>query len=475
MQKNSPETIDMLDERINIRRTVDGQPLAEETAPARRRRKKTDTGPEPTEAPAEKRVTPKADRYIWGIYILMVIVAVVELFSASSGEIKGSNVYAPLIRQMMFIGIGFLLILGLQKIHYVYISRFALLIAVISGVLLLYANLWGANINGAQRAIMIGSITIQPPEIAKLAVVLVMAMILGKNQKPHGVSTKGIIASSAVVAVFAALTYQNGLTNMVIIMFACLVMMLVGGIPLKKFVAVMVVFGMIGGLLLLIKKQSDEISEFDEVAKTENVYHEQTTEVDRGELREGRISMWLKGTHPDDKITDNNRQDVLSRMAQAHGGVFGKGPGNSRESSRLPLAFSDYIYSIIVEDTGLVGGLALMVLYLSLVARAGVLAWRFKRAFPAFLIMGCAALIVFQALVHMAIVTGAMPVSGQPLPFISKGGTSVVIMSAAIGIMLSVSRFADTISSSGESTLRENIEDVPEEYQAANITSYNKQ
>ncbi len=132
----------------------------------------------------------------------------------------------------------------------------------------------------------------------------------------------------------------------------------------------------------------------------------------------------------------------MAKLTQARGGVVGKGFSNSRESVRLPLAFSDYIYSIVIEESGLIGGIFLMILYLLLLARAGYVAYNLNRALPAFLILGCAILIVFQALVHMAIVTGLFPVSGQPLPLISKGGTSVLVMSVTIGIMLSVSRYA---------------------------------
>ena len=181
---------------------------------------------------------------------------------------------------------------------------------------------------------------------------------------------------------------------------------------------------------------------------------------------QNRIKAYLKGVEPSDEITDENRQVWFATMAQAHGGVIGRGPGNSRESARLPLAFSDYIYSIIIEDSGLVGGVAILILYLFLVARAGVVAFRLRKAFPTFLIMGCAVMIVFQALVHMAIVVGLGPVSGQPLPFISKGGTSILVMSAAIGAMLSVSRFA-VYRSEDVSARRHNSED--EELDAADI------
>ena len=125
-----------------------------------------------------------------------------------------------------------------------------------------------------------------------------------------------------------------------------------------------------------------------------------------------------------------------------------------------------------MEDIGLVGGVGLLVLYLFLLARAGRVAYKCSRAFPAFLIMGCAVLIVFQALVHMAIVTGLFPVSGQPLPLISKGGTSVVVMSVAIGIMLSVSRFA--VTSGNRKAIKEELKELPEDMQAANYSGYDK-
>lgn len=133
---------------------------------------------------------------------------------------------------------------------------------------------------------------------------------------------------------------------------------------------------------------------------------------------------------------------MFSYMAQANGGVFGVFPGNSRECSRLPLAFSDYIFSIIIEDIGFAGAFAVLVLYLWLLARAGSIASKCTRAFPALLVMGMAVMIVFQALFHMAITTGVFPVSGQPLPLISKGGTSILVTCVAFGIMLSVSRYA---------------------------------
>lgn len=190
--------------------------------------------------------------------------------------------------------------------------------------------------------------------------------------------------------------------------------------------------------------------------------------MNRTGTHKGRITRFIEGVNPDDPIDDYNRQVIFSKFAQANGGLFGQGPGNSRESARLPLAFSDYIYSIIVEDTGFVGGALILLLYMLLVARAGRIAYKCSRAFPAFLILGCAVMIVLQAFVHMAIVTGLFPVSGQPLPLISKGGTSVLVMSAALGIMLSVSRFA--AHSKNKNDVKEEMKTLPDDMQAANYS-----
>ena len=166
--------------------------------------------------------------------------------------------------------------------------------------------------------------------------------------------------------------------------------------------------------------------------------------------------------------TKENAQEHFARMAQANSKVIGTGPGNSRECSRLPLAYIDYVYSIIVEELGYAGGIVVLVLYLWLFARAGSIAWRCKRTFPALLVMGMAVFIVFQALFHICINVGVMPVSGQPLPLISKGGTSILITCMAFGIMLSVSRTA--VQSNKSKEVKEEIEQLPTDLQGSNLS-----
>jgi cell division protein FtsW len=172
----------------------------------------------------------------------------------------------------------------------------------------------------------------------------------------------------------------------------------------------------------------------------------------------------------DKPIDAKNRQEMYSYMAQANGGLFGVIPGNSRETARLPLAFSDYIFAIIIEDLGFVGAMFIMFLYLSLLARAASIARRCTRAFPALLVLGMAVMITFQALFHMAIVSGVFPVSGQPLPLFSKGGTSILITSLAFGIMLSVSRHA--VRNNNKQDIRNELNSLPENMRAENPTQF---
>ena len=475
---------------LDIRETIDGRPVAARNGSRPSRTAGATAASAATAASdskaAVKKPDPKAskkfnrpDPYIWGIYIMLLVISVVELFSASSTEIKGENVYGPLIRHVIFLVMGLGIVLWLQRTPYTIISKFAWAFAILSLGLLLLSSFIGEEINGAQRAINIGGFTIQPAEIVKLSVVCLLASILGKNQTPGGVTTNGVIVAGIVVVVFGACLWRNGLTNTILLMLVSICMMLIGGIQWRKFFTVMGIYAIGVAALVSIKYVTPSTTEFDRVEKEQQlirqsgaggalVVGESDEGVNRTGTHKGRITRFIEGVNPDDPIDDYNRQVIFSKFAQANGGLFGQGPGNSRESARLPLAFSDYIYSIIVEDTGFVGGALILLLYMLLVARAGRIAYKCSQAFPAFLILGCAVMIVLQAFVHMAIVTGLFPVSGQPLPLISKGGTSVLVMSAALGIMLSVSRFA--AHSKNKNDVKEEMKTLPDDMQAANYS-----
>lgn len=423
---------------IKVERTVDGVTPEEAASALEQARAKL------RNIEARSRVRLRADRYLWGIYLMLLVISVMELYSASSTEVDAANVYHPLMQHVVFLLAGLGVVTIMQNIHYKYYRKFAWAFAFFAMALVWYGNHHGVMANGAMRAIRVMGFTVQPPEMAKLALVVVLARIMAKNQMRHGVTNKGILLSLGMLAAFGLLLYANGFTNTALIVIIAIAMFVIGGTQMRKLAVLSVLFMAVGFMVYATKFKADEggaDGTATEMAANSNV-GEAGGAVDRDGMRIGRFEAFRKGVHPNDTVNDYNRQVFFANMSQAHGGLFGNGPGNSRESARLPLAFSDYIFSIIVEDTGFVGGVCLLILYLLLLARAGVIASKCTKAFPALLITGCATLIVAQAMVHMAIVVGLVPVSGQPLPFISKGGTSILVMSAAMGMMLSVSKFA---------------------------------
>lgn len=187
----------------------------------------------------------------------------------------------------------------------------------------------------------------------------------------------------------------------------------------------------------------------------------------RGETWKKRVARHFRPNKHLEAFDVANQQEQLSYIAQAHSGIVGVGPGKSRESARLPLASLDYIFAIIVEELGLFAGLGILIVYMWILGRSAKLTTQFKMTMPGVLVMGCSFVIVFQALFHMSIVTGVVPVSGQPLPLISKGGISVLATSLAFGVMLSCAKHAARITDTKAEQALEK-ESLPENARAVN-------
>lgn len=428
---------------------------------------------ETTAAEDLAKITPKrrTDQHIWGIYIFILIVSVIELFSASSQEVVVNDIYRPIIRHARFLIIGLGLMLLIQRFHFKYIYRMIPLYVAASIFAMILVSVVGVKVNGAQRAIQFGSIMILPAEFLKLAAALGIAYILSRNQLPgkRDVTTKGVVLSAGLTLCCAGLLFSHGLSNTLLILSISVSMMLIGGVGMKKFAIVCAVYLLVGsigmGYKLLQNKDAAPTPEAIEIAAL-NKEEVGESSGNRSATWVARIKRHFRLNKAGDKIDDTNKQEQLSYIAQAHGGIFGVGPGNSRENARLPLAFSDYIYAIVIEELGLVTGIFVLLCYLWLLARAGRIATRCKQTFPCLLVIGCAIYIVYQALYHMAIVTGVFPVSGQPLPLISKGGTSVIVTSIALGIMLSTSRHA--AFKGDKEAIREELNALPESIHSDN-------
>lgn len=412
------------------------------------------------------RPRPRSDRYIWGIYVMLCLISVVELFSASSREIVNGNVLHPLLRHVGLLSVGFLIMLLLQRMHYNRVYKWTTVIVILAVAAAIYTMFFGNVINGARRSFSLLIVTVQPSEILKMTAALLIARVLAVSQINGGrdISNRGIILVSGTVLFFGMLLINQGLTNTALLMIISLSMMLIGGVSWRKWLIVCGIYAVLGigyeGIKMFSTSKADEAERIENVAGG--------IETDRSDVRKNRILNFMRSDKYNEPITSENRQEQYSYIAQANGGIFGVGPGRSREAARLPLAFSDYIYAIIVEDTGLVGGLVVMLLYLFLLLRAGHLATKCTKAYPALLVIGMSVFITCQALVHIGIVVGTLPVSGQPLPLISKGGSSVIITSVALGIMLSVSRHATRRGAREE--MRDRISTIDDKVLADNPT-----
>lgn len=416
----------------------------------------------------------KADKHIWGIFIALCIISTIELYSASSREVASSSigVMGPILRHLVMLGGGALIVYFLSKRHYSDFIPLTLVFAGVSVVMMIYVMFFGEIVNGARRSLTILGIGIYPAEMVKLSAVLLIALVMtwNPNTKNVGVTSKAVVYSGVIVLFLSGLLIEQGLTNTLLLLSISYSMMIVGGVRFWHLFLLTIAYAACGGIFILYILFSEP--------KDIPADAEQQIEMVSGTAKKNpnRLDTWIARVqrHGQDSVpkweipaTGKNRQEILSYMAQANGGLYGVGPGNSREASRLPLAFSDYIFAIIIEELGLIGGIVVLVLYLWLLGRASGIASHCNRTYPALVVIGMAIMIAFQALFHMGIVSGVFPVSGQPLPLLSKGGTSILVTAIAFGIMLSISRTA-TRQGGKKQDIRDEIDSLPEEFGAEN-------
>lgn len=417
-------------------------------------------------APAAASRPMRTDFYLWGTYLVLVMAALVELFSASIQEVTDGNIFGPVVRHGTFIAIGLVIMFICQRMHYRFI--YGLIPPFVLGCIVLMVGVHFAGsegtINEAKRALVVGGVQILPADALKLAVALGMAWILTRfrdrtRKATHDITTGGLVACIIFMLVCAGLLFEHGLSNTIIVLAIGFAMMLVGGMSWKKFGIALLVVGGLGAAAFYVK--THRAPDPAVVERQERVAQLNQTEVDeaagqgRGTVWNNRIADHFRPNKHLEPFSSEHQQEQLSYMAQAHGGLTGVGIGMSRENARLPLAYSDYIFAIIIEEFGLFAGLFLLAVYMWILGRSAKLTMQFKQTLPALLAMGCAFTIVFQALYHMAIVSGLFPVSGQPLPLISKGGVSVLATSLAFGIMLSVARHAVRVTDTGDQARQE--------------------
>ena len=391
------------------------------------------------------------------VFFLLCMISIVEVFSASSNlTYKSQNYMGPIIYHAAMIFLGVLVAVVTLNIPCRYFKLMTPALLFISAVTLIWVLVGGESINGANRVISMAGFTFQPSEIAKGTMVLVTAQILSAMQRETGADRK---AFKYIMLLLVPTTFLIGIENLstAALLFAVIfLMMFIGRVPMSqmgKLVGGIVLAAAVGLTLVFTLGSMDDADETTVTA--ESVSKSDKADDDNTSIKGGGIfhrfatqrNRILKFTDrrevaPSDYDIEENFQVGHANMAIASSGIIGKGPGNSVERDYLPQAFSDFIYAIIIEEMGIIGAAVIAFLYIVLLYRAARIASRCENNFPAFLVLGLALLLVIQATFNMMVAVGLAPVTGQPLPLISKGGTSTIINCAYIGVMLSVSRSA---------------------------------
>ncbi len=401
----------------------------------------------------------KGDKVIWMVFFFLCIISIIEVFSSSSTlSYKSENYWAPIIKHGGTIIFGFVMAVAMLNTDCRYFKLATLPLLGLSFILLLYVLVAGGSTNDAARWINFLGIQFQPSEMAKMALVFAAAQILSALQTPTGAdkdTMKFILSTSSIFILLIAL---ENMSTAVLICIVLVLMMFVGNVSIRqigKLIGrVMLVVGVFVAAVMIFGNDKEELNEKQNLTEQYQIVDADKTETsDKGFVAKvfhrfgtwkGRIKRFFDNVEvpPEKYDLADNLQVGHANIAIASSNIVGVGPGNSVERDFLPQAFSDFIYAIIIEEMGIWGAALVAFLYIVLFFRTGRIASRCQNYFPAFLIMGLAMLMVIQALFNMMVAVGLAPVTGQPLPLISKGGSATVFSSIYIGVILSVSRSA---------------------------------
>ena len=398
----------------------------------------------------------KGDKVIWMVFFFLCMISIVEVFSASSNlTYKSQNYIGPIAFHTVTIIIGAIVAVVILNVPCRYFKLMTPFLLIISGFTLLWVLIGGESINGANRVISLpGGITFQPSEIAKGTMVLITAQILSAMQREEGADKKAFKYILWIVVPTAALIGIENLSTAALLFAVIFLMMFIGRVPMiqmgKLVGAGAILIGVF--LTLVLTLGSIGASQENETQTVETVNNKTTdTKVIKGGGVFHRFVTWRnriikhldkKDISPEEYDLDKDAQVAHANIAIVSSNIIGKGPGQSVERDFLSQAFSDFIFAIVIEELGIIGASFVVLLYIVLLYRAARIASRCENNFPAFLAMGLALLLVVQAIFNMMVAVGLAPVTGQPLPLISKGGTSTIINCAYIGAILSVSRSA---------------------------------
>ena len=408
----------------------------------------------------------KGDKVIWMVFFFLCIISVIEVYSASSQlTYKGGSYLAPVLKHIGILLMGIFCMVVTLNIKCKYFKIVTPFLLILSELMLIWVFFAGQSTNGAARWVGFLGMQFQPSEIAKGALVLATAQILSAMQTEKGADRQAFKYVLIVCAFIVPLIFVENFSTAALICAVVFMMMIIGRVPmdqLGKLLGVVMLLGVFMFVMIMLvgKKQAAKNPEMTlteqtagVVEKKDNVFDKVFHRFDTWKARLEKFSD-KKNLTPSEVDLDKDAQTSHANIAIASSNVVGKGPGNSVERDFLSQAFSDFIYAIIIEEMGIVGAFFVAMLYIILLFRTGRIANRCENNFPAFLAMGLALLLVTQALFNMCVAVGLAPVTGQPLPLISKGGTSTMINCIYVGVILSISRSAKKKEDSSEGRLK---------------------
>ncbi|MDX2250223.1 MAG: FtsW/RodA/SpoVE family cell cycle protein [Bacteroidia bacterium] len=368
----------------------------------------------------------KGDKIIWILIILISLVSILAVYSASSAlafRLHGGNTEYSVIKHAILLGVGFLIIFIVHLMDYRIFARLTNILLTITIPLLLYTIVSGSEINEAARWISLFGQSFQPSDLAKLTLMIYLAKLLTQRQDVIKDFYEGFLPSLFWVSVICGLIAPSNLSTAILMFMASMMVMFIGGVDLK-YLGMLVSVAIIGLLILVLTAKRSETWQSrwsDYAERITNEYYE------------------------------GNVQTTQSNVAIASGGIFGRGVGKSAQRNFIPLAHADFVYAIIIEEYGLLGGVLVLGLYLMLLFRSVIIV-TVSKTFGALMAAGLSFILVLQAMLNMSVTVGLLPVTGLTLPLISMGGTSILITSVSLGIILSVSR--DAMQADGKKSVK---------------------
>ena len=362
------------------------------------------------------------DRVIWAVLILLSLISIIVVYSATGSlaykKYQG-NTFSLLFQQVTFSILGLVTVFFVHKFSYRLFMRLAPW-AYLLGLGALGATLvMGVTLNAGSRWLVIGGISIQPSEFAKIALMMLLARELAIFQRGESDEKSAFLKMLTYIVVMVALIFPENFSTAAMVFAVSMALMFIGRISLSY------IFATIGAglvFVILILFLSTYIPQLHRVSTWK-----------------ARLERFVTG----EKGGEGNYQFEQAKIAVVTGGVTGKGPGNSTQRNFLPHPYSDFVFAIIVEEYGIFGAIFTIMLYLILAFRMGKIVKDCDTAFPALLVAGITILFLVQSFINMGVSVGLLPVTGQTLPLISKGGTSVIFTSVGFGAILSVSRFLE--------------------------------